>query len=91
MDKDDLSKITKIIEKNSGQKPIRVYHDGDNLRFKSLAGEKNTEKACQALLAAGLQSTPDDGNPEYYKTGHKGADLVSVRWPLDIGKPIWNK
>ena len=65
----DLAKIQSIITNVTSEKPSGLDYNGKDITFVSFVGEELTEKACKALLAAGLQSSPGDGIPEYYKSG----------------------
>ena len=87
---EDKAKIAEIVTKEIHSAPTNLRFEDGAIHFDTDFGEAETERACQALLREGLQSTPDDGKPEYYKSGAEGADRVNVRWPFDPERPTWN-
>jgi len=91
MNPHDTAKIANIVERQAGTPPINLRIEGGNILFTVLAYEDKVKKACHALMLAGLQHAPDDGQSEFHLSGTEGAKRVDVRWPYDATKPMWNE
>ena len=87
----DQSRINRIFMENTDEHAQFIRIEQGVLRFNTNIGEKATQKACKALMKAGLQHVPGDGKPEFTISGSEGADRVEVKWPLDLEKPLWKK
>lgn len=88
---EDKAKIAEIVTKEIHSAPTNLRFEDGAIRFDTDFGEAETDRACKALLAAGLQHSVDDDKPEYYKSGSEGAIYVAVRWPFDPDRPTWNE
>ena len=84
-------KIVKICGETNNTLVYNLRIEGNTIRFKTYAGKKRANEACKALLEAGLQSTPDDGKPEFEVSGTEGANRVDVKWFLNPKKALWSK
>jgi len=87
----DISKIQKIVRKAVKETPDNLRVEAGAIRFTMFVGEDKTRKACNALLAAGLQHIAGDGEPEFHLSFTEGAKRVKVRWPYDPELPVWNE
>lgn len=86
----DKLKLQTMIAAKTGLKVDDLRFEAGHIRFTTHMGDKTTLNLCKHLLDEGLQSTPDDGEPEFFINGTEGANKCSVRWPFDPELPTWN-
>jgi hypothetical protein len=87
----DLTKILNIVRDATGETPDDLRYEEGQVRFNLPHDEDMSKIACDALLSAGLQHTPGDGEPEYYRVIGGGTGTIEIKWPVDLERPIWNE
>lgn len=88
----DYERFNSIIVEETGYGPENVRLEDGWLYFETTLGEEKTQDLCLSLMNDhGLQSTPDDGQPEYFLNFAEGAQRVFVRWRIDMDRPIFSE
>ena len=87
----DLTKIFNIVRGATGETPDDLRYEDGHVRFNLPHDEDMSRVACDALLSAGLQHVVGDGIPEYDKIIGGGTGVISVSWPVDLERPVWNE